>query len=184
MAGNEIPNYQDASGSISRRFVILDFKRKVEESKSDPHLRDKLNKEIPRMLKKCNLAYLEAVKKYGDKNIWGQLPVYFHKTIMDLKEKTNVLINFLLSDKISFLENNTVSEPDFKNAFNDHCRMNNLPRVPLNVELYDTPFQEISVMAGHPVKFCKGDGMTRDINGHILGNHIKGLIINETEDYD
>ena len=184
MAGNEIPNYQDASGSISRRFVILDFKRKVEENKSDPHLRDKLNKEIPRMIKKCNLAYLEAVKKYGDKNIWAQLPVYFHQTRMALKEQTNVLINFLLSDKISFVANGSTSELEFKNTFNDHCKMNNLPRVPLNAELYDTPFQEISIVAGHTVVFCKGDGVTKDAYGHVIGNHIKGIIINEMEEYE
>ena len=47
MAGNEVPNFTDNSGSVSRRFVVFNFSKKVEKGKSDPLLGQKLKKEIP-----------------------------------------------------------------------------------------------------------------------------------------
>ena len=45
MAGNEVPNFTDNSGSVrSRRLVVFDFLRKVDKKVSDPMLGKKLLK--------------------------------------------------------------------------------------------------------------------------------------------
>lgn len=149
MAGNEIPNYQDSAGSISRRFVIIDFKKKVKEKDSNPLLKDNLKIEIPALIKKCNVAYLESVKKYGEKNIWAILPKYFQETREKLKEQTNYMQHFLLkSDKVSCGEGNYCSEKVFREEFINHCKLYNFPKIKFSNDLYELPFMEMSEKYG------------------------------------
>jgi hypothetical protein len=143
MAGNEIPNYQDTSGSISRRFIIIDFKKLVKAKDSDPLLRDRLHEEIPQIIKKCNMAYLEAVKEYGDKNIWPQLPKFFQQTKEKLKEQTNTMQSFLMSGRFRYGQEYYCSETEFKKQFNNHCVDNNFPKIKYTPELTELPFYEI-----------------------------------------
>ena len=70
-SGNETPGFTDNSGSISRRLILFYFRKKVKEKDSDPLMKQKLQGELPRIILKCNRAYLEAIEKYGDKNIWN-----------------------------------------------------------------------------------------------------------------
>jgi hypothetical protein len=175
MAGNEIPNYQDSAGSISRRFVIIDFKKAVKMKDSDPLLRGKLNKEVPAIIKKCNLAYLDAVKKYGNKNIWPELPIFFQQTKAKLKEQTNSMQHFLNSERIRFGSELYIAEKDFKAAYNEHCKDNNYPRVTYSPEVYEVPFTDVSETQGVQIRmervrkmWPKEDGTMRQIN-FIMG---------------
>ena len=133
MAGNEVPNFTDNSGSVSRRFVVFNFSKKVEKGKSDPLLGQKLKKEIPKILRKSNLEYLDAVKKYGDKDIWPQLPKYFKQTQEEMSEQTNSLMNFLNSGMIEFGSDLYCQESIFKKHFNQYCKENNLVSINLIV---------------------------------------------------
>lgn len=181
MAGNELPSYQDSSGSISRRFVVINFKKKVKEKDSDPLLRDKLLNEIPAIIKKCNLAYLEAVKMYGKKNIWPFLPKFFHETRDELKEQTNYMQHFLTSGKLQFGEEFFCSEKDFKTAFNDHCKENNFPRLKFNSELYALPFIDLSEKYDTEFKIEKKKKRYKGLLKHV--NFVVGIgIIEDDED--
>lgn len=116
LAGNEIADWQDNSGSMSRRMVLFRFTRKV--INSDPNMAERLRRELPALMHKCNRAYANAVKSYGSCDIWAKdpeymtwakskapgeawvgsktvLPSYFHKNKESLKQQTHLMENFL-----------------------------------------------------------------------------------------
>lgn len=124
MAGNELANWTDNSGSMSRRILLFYFRKYVPNS--DPKLAQKLADELPLLLHKSNLAYAEACSLYGHCDIWGKnpilkkkfeespeleakhrgaitiLPTYFHNNKGNFKQQTHPMENFLsTSDEIT-----------------------------------------------------------------------------------
>jgi hypothetical protein len=92
LMGNEIANWVDNSGSVSRRIVIGDFAEKVTES--DPQLFTKLQGEMAHFILKTNRAYLAAANLHGEKDIWKALPPYFHEQKRKLRASTHQLAAF------------------------------------------------------------------------------------------
>lgn len=104
LAGNEVANWSDNSGSISRRLILFYFTKKVKDS--NPMLMAELRQELPAIMHKCCTAYLSAVAMYGSKDLWGKaptqrpyaeyvLPSYFHENKEALKRTTHLLEDFL-----------------------------------------------------------------------------------------
>jgi hypothetical protein len=117
LAGNELANWHDNSGSMSRRMILFYFHKRV--SNVDPKLQERLEQELPVLLHKCNKAYAQAVARYGSCDIWARdpilaealrqdpdtaklyrgsrtiLPSYFHVNKMSLKQQTHLMENFL-----------------------------------------------------------------------------------------
>ena len=116
---NEVPDFIDNSGSIQRRIITLKFDKRVKNS--DTQLGVKLDKEMYTIIKKCNLAYHEAVKSYGQQNIWNNIPSYFKNTQSMLAQATNPLIEVEKSDK----SGSYIPEKVFIQKFNTHCNENN-----------------------------------------------------------
>ena len=147
LAGNEVPNWKDNSGSVLRRILPWNFTKKVLEAEADPHLDQKLDKEIPAILFKCVKAYLEYSQKYSDRDIWNVIPSYFKKIQIQVAMITNTLQHFLASEKITYGKNLFCPEKIFKSKFNDHCTDNNLGRCKFNPDFYMGPFgsREIEV---------------------------------------
>lgn len=54
LAGNEVANWSDNSGSISRRMILIKFNRKV--AQSDPTLKTKIKAERAALMHKCSRA--------------------------------------------------------------------------------------------------------------------------------
>lgn len=145
LAGNEVPNWRDNSGSIQRRFVTIDFSRQVQDA--DPHLDEKLEKEIPAILCKCVKAYLEKVENFGDQDIWNVVPKYFKDVQKQIAVVTNTLQHFLESEKLEYGTDKFVPQKLFVHVFNQHCQENNLQRSKFNPDIYAGPFssKEIEV---------------------------------------
>jgi hypothetical protein len=117
MAGNELANWTDNSGSMSRRLLLFYFRKFVPNS--DPKLAQKLADEIPNLIHKSNMAYAEACELYGHCDLWGYkpelvkkfeenpelealhtgpltiLPSYFHNNKSSFKAQTHLMENFL-----------------------------------------------------------------------------------------
>ena len=148
MAGNEPPGYKDNAGSLGRRMILFSFRKKVNKKDSDPKLPGKLKLEMPSIIKKCNTAYLEAVDRYGMKDVWPQLPEYFKETKASFAEQTNPLQHFLSSGKLRFSNQNYCSFSDFRTAYNIHCAENNLGKHTLSADDYESPFAETSERIG------------------------------------
>ena len=145
MAGNEAPGYSDNAGSIARRLIVFLFPLKVK--RGDTQLGKKLEQEIPLLILKGNRAYLEAVNKYGKKDIWasGVLPTYFKETQQDMSEQTNSLIHFLGSDRVRYGENLYCRQKVFVQFYNEHVRENSLPKHTWKRDFYEGPLEDKDV---------------------------------------
>jgi hypothetical protein len=129
LAGNEVPEYTDNSGSLSRRLIIWQFLKKVSSKHSDPLLNKKIKAEMPLLIQKCVKGYLQAVNNWGKRNIWDVLPKYFHSTRDDIAKITNPFYGLVVvSGKLTFGEYRFIKESDFKNEFQNFCRENNIPQ--------------------------------------------------------
>lgn len=140
MAGNEVPQYTDNSGSVSRRLLVFSFDKKVK--KSDTQLGNKLEKELGFILHACNRAYLEKVNVLGSQNIWNVVPEYFIKNRSDIAETTNSLVSFLKSDKIIIGSTQEIEKSLFVNAFNEYCAFMKFPRVRITPQFVAGPFSD------------------------------------------
>jgi hypothetical protein len=138
LGGNEVPNWKDNSGSILRRLATWNFSRQVAEA--DPHLDEKLEKEIPAIMCKCLRAYLDYANKYASKDIWNVLPKYFKQVQSQVATVTNALQHFLCSEKFKFGPNLFIPQKVFVAQFNQHCRENNLGIHRFNQDFYAGPF--------------------------------------------
>jgi hypothetical protein len=146
LAGNEVPNWKDNSGSIQRRIVTWNFVKKVLDA--DPKLDVKLDVELPNILKKCIKAYLEYTQMYGNKDVWNVLPKYFKDMQKKIATSTNSLHHFLQSEKIVYDASKFVPQKVFVTTFMNHCQENNLIRPRgFNEDIYAAPFssREIEV---------------------------------------
>jgi phage/plasmid-associated DNA primase len=143
MGGNQLPKYKNNSESVSRRTVVWNFWKKV--MNSDTQLDKKLDKEIPTIMKLCISGYLWAVNKYGEKGIWSILPKYFHDNKTEMEQTTNSLQNFLSSGKVELTKTVYVPEKVFKQAFNEHCRENNLQKEQFTSDYYSGIFTNNSI---------------------------------------
>ena len=133
LGGNEVPNWKDNSGSILRRLATWNFGRQIAPDVADPHLDDKLEKELPAILCKCLRAYLEYAHKYADRDIWNILPKYFSQIRNQVATVTNALQHFLCSETF-------IPQKVFVSMFNQHCRENNLGTHKFNQDFYAGPF--------------------------------------------
>lgn len=138
LAGNEVPNWRDNSGSVLRRLVTWNFGRQVAEA--DPHLDDKLDSEMALILCKCVRAYLEYSQRYSAQDIWNVLPKYFADIQTQVAMVTNTLQHFLASEKVTYGSHLCCPQKMFVTAFNQHCQENNLGRPRFNPDFYAGPF--------------------------------------------
>lgn len=162
LAGNEVPNWVDNSGSVSRRMVLFDFCHRVDNA--DMELGKKLAQEIPAILLKCNRAYLEAVEKYAKDSIWKHLPKYFLQTKQDLMESVNSLENFLTSTSVVVDKQAYMPMEDFVGQYHLYCDNRSLPRMKVNKDFRDR-------LANHSIFVDKKARMVypRDGTGMLTG---------------
>ena len=176
MAGNRLPGYNNNSGSYSRRIAVWYFKKPVIEV--DTHLDKKLEKEIPMILKMCISGYLYTINKYKNKGIWKILPNYFKEQKEEMEQTTNSLQNFLKSSKIILDKDRYIPDKVFKQAFNDHCRENNLAKQQFTSDYYQGVFNINNITVTKRVK----KKYPMDSSEYITGIYYVGVdIINEFE---
>jgi hypothetical protein len=138
LAGNEVPNWRDNSGSVLRRLVTFNFAKQVIDA--DPKLDEKLDQELPQIMLKCTRAYLDYANKYADKDIWQVLPEYFRQIQNQVAMVTNSLQHFLASEKLVYGTDRCCPQKLFVQMFNQHCLENNLGRFKFNPDFYMGPF--------------------------------------------
>ena len=168
MAGNETPDFVDNSGSIQRRIVTLKFDKRVKDS--DTQLGKKLNDEMHAIIKKCNMAYHEASKNYGQQNIWNNLPDYFKKTQSMIAQATNPLVHYLESGKIVFKVGSYIPEKVFIQEFNTHCSENNYTKHRFNTDFYNGPFSMYNIKVIKNDKRRYPPEVGRSYNGTFFEN--------------
>lgn len=160
LAGNEVPQWCDNSGSIQRRIIVFTFGKQV--ANGDMKLGDKLAEEIPTLLLKCNKMYLEAVEKCGETNIWTVLPQYFHATRNELAQTTNVLEAFVNSEEIFLDKDAVVSFEDFKAALKYFTNQNNYSMKRMTWEYFRDVFSKYNVTKSRATVMYLGKRQHKD----------------------
>ena len=138
MAGNEVPTWADAAGSIQRRLPVFDFPRPV--TRGDMRLGEKLEQELPDIMVKANRAYRSMAAAHGGDNIWTLLGPYFANTSSELAQTINVLEAFLASDEVVVTDDAFCPFEEFKNAVTAYATINNATRPRFNVDYFRGPF--------------------------------------------
>lgn len=145
MAGNDIPGWLDAAGSISRRLVVFEFTKTVRNS--DQTLIIKLKNEIAPFIFKCNCAYIEAVHKSGKYPIWNWQPPYFAKTQEKLAAAISPLRAFILeSDKIKRNEKWFIPSDDFRALFKQFCESRQFRTPKWAATMYEPIFEFFGIV--------------------------------------
>lgn len=164
LAGNEIPAWADAAGSITRRIVVFDFAKSIQNP--DMSLEKKLEGEIPNILVKCNKAYLEKSAAVGDKSIWKHLPAYFARNQSKMAAETNSIEAFILSGSLRFGETLYMPLDDFKKRLKAYEVENGYKGMKLTSDLFRTPFSRHSLKIERSCLAYEGRRLTRD---YVIG---------------
>jgi hypothetical protein len=179
LGGNEVPNWKDNSGSVLRRLLPWSFNKQVHNA--DPHMDDKLEKELPAILMKCVKAYLEFAQKYADKDIWNVVPAYFKNIQIQVAMVTNSLQNFLASEKIKYGPELFCPQKIFVQIFNQHCQENNLGRGKFNSDFYVGPFSSRNIKVVTEAKTYKGRAYPAQ--PFVIGLDVMDDNLNFSDDY-
>lgn len=179
IASNKEMTFQDSGGSISRRFVVFRFSKKVIEK--DLGLLQKLKEEIPEIIIKCNKAYLEAVKIVNNRDIWTVMPRYFINTKESFSQDLDPIKSFIFGGRYAFDQSDEcfIRDTDFKEQYRTYCRQNGIKNTTISTTVYDNIFAEIKASTGVS---CIRLKTSRKHNGRTFaGIWIKG--IRELEDF-
>tara|TARA_B100000405_G_scaffold43049_1_gene28617 strand:+ start:457 stop:2409 length:1953 start_codon:yes stop_codon:yes gene_type:complete len=145
LGGNEVPNWNDKSGSVLRRILPWNFTKQVQEA--DPHLDKKLENELPAILLKCVRAYLDYSERYNGRDIWNVVPKYFKKIQDQVAQVANTLHHFLNSVRVMKGDDKFVPEEVFVQAYNSHCSRSIKGKKPdlWNPDFYVGPFSAYGI---------------------------------------
>jgi hypothetical protein len=128
MAGNYLPDYNDNSGSISRRLVIFPFQTLVTKRNTDlkPTI---IRDELVHVMKRCIKAYRDKRTTMGSVDFWSKIvPACLQETQAETKEQTNYLQNFIRNGdnhaQILFVDGANTAFADLETAFKLHMRDN------------------------------------------------------------
>jgi hypothetical protein len=191
LAGNEVANWVDNSGSMSRRIVVANWELKVEAENVDPYLDQKIKANIDTLLHKSSCAYAAVCSEFSEKDLWGKyivkdengdpkldsngnfirdfvLPRYFHVQKERLKVASDPIMSFLKSESAVIVDRNMRGMPweRFRTAANNYFQRENIK----NFSWKDTKYKSIFVDLG--IKKFKLDNAFMEKYGGIGGNFI------------
>ena len=160
LAGNEVPQWADNSGSVQRRIILFDFKRAV--LNGDMKLGEKLEREMPLILLKCNRAYLDKVREHAEVNIWTVLPDYFRKTRDQLARAVSSLESFLASDAVVLDHELFCPMEDFRNALKAFEMSNNFRSKQFTSDFFNSAFDKHGLYTETTKKTYRGQSKRRE----------------------
>jgi len=169
LAGNEVPNWVNNSGSINRRIVLFGFPKRVHDGDMD--LGKKLENDMAAILLKANRIYLEAVRRYARDNIWKHLPREFHLAKEEFSEATNSIVQFLRSGKLAFAREIYMPFELFSGAYESFVNSMGLVRLKLIGDRIAHPLLEAGCIVQKHVTLK----YPRDSNSIVTGRFIVGM---------
>lgn len=164
LAGNEVPQWCDNSGSVQRRVLLWEFARAV--TNGDMKLGEKLNAELPAILVKCNRAYLEEVAAHSHINVWTVLPKYFKETRDALAQSVNSVEAFLASPEVVHGAELYCPMEDFRAALKTWEISNNYRSKKYDTDFFRGPFSKYDLRIERAKKAYRGTNKTRD---YVIG---------------
>jgi len=156
LAGNEVANWVDNSGSMSRRIVLTYWERKVKSKMVDPYLDIKVKSNIGNFLHKSACAYAAICSEFGDRDLWGTytqdgvedtiLPRYFHACKNRFQVSTDPLMSFLRSESAVVCDDKCrgMSWERFRSSANNYFQKENL-KFTWKESKYKAVFEDMSI---------------------------------------
>ena len=126
-AGNYLPDYNDNSGSISRRMVVFLFSVLI--TTRNTRLKDEIIKgELVTVMLRCIVRYRTTCEKWGSADFWTKIaPASLREVQTEVKESTNYLANFLMNGddyyQILYVEEEVTPFDQIDKAFSNHMRI-------------------------------------------------------------
>ena len=158
--GNEIPNWQDASGSMTRRLLMFMFNKKIKDA--DTELTKKLHANIDHFIFRAALSYRQAVIKYGKRGIWDKnddgstiLSAQIHSFARDVAKSVQPLTKYLQeSGEVIVAVNDSTLDQDecvmpesvFLENFRTWCRTMGVDIPTWNTDGYGSIFETYDIL--------------------------------------
>lgn len=166
LAGNEVPNWVDNSGSVNRRIVLFDFPNRVHNG--DMELGRKIDREMPSLIVKCNRAYLSAVRRYAKDNVWKHLPAPFHAAKEEFTESVNSIVSFLRSGQLAFDKDAYMPFEHFAAAYESYTHGMGLSRIKLSGDKISHPLLEAQCRVQKTATFRYPRGGSSVLTGRFV----------------
>lgn len=175
--GNEIPNWKDTSGSMTRRLMMFMFNTRI--ASVDTGLFARMRENIDLFLIRATLSYHQAVLKYGKHGIWGDLngtsilPAQLHGFRREMMFLVQPLMNYLQQSGDVVLchqhpeldaKDTYMPEAVFIANFQAWCKRMGVDAVTWNEDFYRTTFQELGIVSVHDTREWENSTET----GHFL----------------
>lgn len=160
LAGNEVPSWADAAGSIQRRLPVFDFE--VPVVNGDMRLGKKLEEELPDILVKCNRAYRHMAAEHGSENVWNLLGDYFKKTSSELAQSINALEAYLSSDQVQYGADKAIPFDQFKFGLTSFMQNNRFERVRFSADYFRGPFTLRNIRKERCTRVWMGKEITKE----------------------
>jgi hypothetical protein len=205
LAGNELANWVDNSGSMSRRMILSFWDKKVRADDVDPYLDMKVKARIGNLLHKSSCAYAAVYGEFGDRDIWGKskvivdgkevismktnkpltdtiLPLYFHAARNRFQTLSDPLMAFLKSETSVILNESCrgMSLERFKACANNYFQKENNKTFQWKETKYKAVFEDVGIKKVKiDAKFIEAygkDGIFEDRDGQVYGINTDWLL--------
>jgi hypothetical protein len=121
MAGNEIPGFDDISGSVSRRLLMFKFYNKP--TVENGGLLGDIKRIMGRIILKANVCYRYRCKNGYHSSLWTHVPSYFTKIREAVQRSNNVIYDYM-STRLEEYTAGVINIEDFKADVDDFRREN------------------------------------------------------------
>ncbi len=172
MSGNELFGYRDNAGSLGRRVIVFQFGHLLTNDQLKNDVKGDLDREMPTIIQKCNLAYRYAIKHYSRTNLWEYLPKFFVDFRDNLLEQTNSLIDFMNNGNLVYEENNFMTKEEFISQYNLFCKENQCLQKKITSDYYCHPFNILSKVKKIKIEMKKNPTIN---NIKYVGTFVLGI---------
>ena len=186
MAGNSIPAWEDNAGSMKRRIVFFHFGQQI--TKKDSQLDKKLEPEIPNIILKSAMAYLEVAKENVGADIWSILPTAFIDERDEALESINSLEAFIKSENVLVGDDLYYEWSSAKELIRSYCITNNYPRPHICKSYYEAIFNEHNIViykskGKEPMPKCIPEHLRNSGKDFVVGFSYKSEISRNDDFY-
>lgn len=119
LAGNELPNWTDNSGSIRRRLILFRFATLIREV--DHALGARMRAELPAFIVKANRLYRAAAAVHGNRNVWDVLPSSFAEERDRTMAASSLIDSFATSSVFVLNDGGRISRSKFLTLMRSFC---------------------------------------------------------------
>ena len=170
-AGNYLPDYNDNSGSISRRLVVFLFSVLI--TTRNTTLKDEIIRgELVTVMLRCIVRYRTTCERWGSADFWTKIaPASLRGVQSEVKEATNYLANFLINGddyyQVLYVEGEVTPMDHLEKAFSNHMRIKHKEdKVKIGDDKYPIKAAGYTIQRVHLCKTCH-----QEASKEVCGEH-------------